>query len=97
MHSIPQSVSVTKASVAYRAKGRFDLMLSGEDTTVVITGLSVPRLIFGLTKGMLTASARNAIDMARVWLLIIALALSGASGWRLLKRLNPSKRQSTTP
>lgn len=52
----------------------------------------VQRLISGLMRTIATDRRSSAIDTARVVLLIIGLALSGASGWRLLKHWKPISR-----
>lgn len=83
MHSTHSFGREIRGNHVFVAEGRWVLIQSEVDMTVVTIGRSGPHLIFVLTKETLMRSARTAIGMVRAVLLITALALLPGLAWKL--------------
>ena len=96
MHLTLTYAKEIKINFASVATNHWALVMSAGGLTRVIIAPSVLHLICDLMTEIAMVSARFVIGMARVVLLIIALALFGELAWKLLSRLNLITDPATT-
>src|SRR5574337_485297 len=97
MHSMPTSARETLTSLVFAAVSRWEQEKWEARMTAGTTGQQEVHPISDLMSGMLMPSARYATAGARAVLLITALALWPALGWRLLSCLNWTTRRASGP